>query len=595
MQNSLFQPRINRPMNRARRRLVPPLRTNPLIEHTVPLYEISGTGFKSTPINANWKTVYGQVLSFLQQMKDTKGAGKTVKNFVKNNTTFPTSNTSQSATFLAASYLIASWLGFVTKQDAGETSDTSNRLFENTDQYYTHAIALLIGLSYETETSFNSIITKILAAGADPTDDWQQDNRGEDFTNYVVEQWKELWDLAETILGNKDYYEGRSKSYIETILATPMQFPSIAERAKNKEFLSKNNDWLSPNYTSIGAGQQSQRQGTSQSAESAAKSRLKVQIQVLRQLADARIIRFIATYGSNKERLKKMAPYAFNIFYNGRTPNIPTVESWTIPVSDIDNLTGSELAGRDKEPITVYLAKAKRNAIIVYARSNGNAQVFVTTASPASNLGRKHSSAEGSYYVPIIEMTSFPQAEALIAAGLVENGKYKFKNKDTQFDELEVDCCAPHTGFGSALVFARNWRESNLRYRKMDILVFQEKNGDPIWMGYDAGAVGTSYGYDASQVWQSYLDTFDVEDSSGQQADYGSRQTNEFWSNDDADTGAFDFGGGGGGGSTTKSSSSDQQSSASTDSTTDTSSQPKGDGAFKQATADEFAAFFDED
>lgn len=485
---SLFRkrPQIRRPQNK---RKVPPLRFNPLVGHTVKLYPLNKSGgFKSTSEPASWPLVYGEVLKILGAMTTgSKGAIGQLKSYIAKNPNFNTVDTNP--TFLAATYTIALWLGFITDKVDGAKAD---RLFENKDEYYVKAIAILIMLA-NNDTSVVPKVEQLVGLGVNGDND------------KIVQNWKDIWNAAEKASQDSNYAKGRLQNYTQAILGGSFQFPSKAPKAKNKQFLAQDDNWLAPEYTSMSSSSAGGQSSTRQQSQIST-----IQKESLKQIADARISRFISTYGGSVTRVREMKPFAFNIFYSGRTGDIPTVDEWKMPAGVADDLTGINREG-GMISVPTYLSDIykKRNAIIVYARTNGNAQVFVTTASPASNLGRKHKSS-GKYYIPVIEMTSFPQAAALIASGLVIDGLYKFSGKGTAFDKEDFPCCSPHTGFGQALIFARSWRNTKMRYRDMDILVYQQVGDLPQWLGADPGTAGQQYNYDRQSVWDTYQKEFDV-------------------------------------------------------------------------------------
>jgi len=538
MRQSLFKQRPRqRVRSQRRKRLLPPYRTNPLTDHTVSLYEI-GTGgkFKATPNrNADWKQVYGEVLKIIAAVRNGGSKLGQLKDYINDNANYVDTADGKQR-FLPSVYTVALWFGFVTTRDSNSIDD---RVFQSPDQYYTHAIAYLIGLA-ANDNAFIGPTNNLITAGMGG-DAFAANFSGQDYNAFVINEWQSIWDASDSALNPDPNIPITMKieRYISTLLDTNPQFVTSSESSDNRQYLSKNKTFLSPQYQS-GASRTRQRGTRSQGAQQkgSTSQTSAIQKEALRQAANARIDRFMATYGKSKKRIDEMKPFAFNIFYNGRTGNIPTVQEWTIPGDDFDSITGSEGAAQGTSyPITQLLqeieknTRQKRNAIIVYARSNGNAQVFITSASPASNLGRKHTRS-GEFYVPIIEMTSFPQAAAMLASGLIlADGTYRYTGEGTGYDKEFFPCCAPHTGFGQALVFARRWRSSKLRYKNMDILVYQEVNGRPQWMGYDPGTGATQYSYNAENVWDTYQREFDVAKTARiitQQGD------NEFWKNQDA-------------------------------------------------------------
>ena len=224
----------------------------------------------------------------------------------------------------------------------------------------------------------------------------------------------------------------------------------------------------------------------------------------LKGAADARIAAFLRNFGfdSNKKRHAFMKQFAFNIRYNGRTSPLPSAEEYKVPVSDGEIRLVDALYG------PTPLAKG---AVIVVARENGNAQVFVASRNTVSNLGKKSKQPAGNYWVPIIEMTSFPQGPILVKKGIIKNGFYKY---ETSSFKDQFPCCAPHTGMGAALMYARKWRASKLRYQEWPILAYKISgvtSADPTtlgslqWLGQDAApASGPSYSYDPRAVFDRF-------------------------------------------------------------------------------------------
>jgi hypothetical protein len=237
---------------------------------------------------------------------------------------------------------------------------------------------------------------------------------------------------------------------------------------------------------------------TQQQRETPKRGVTKAQIKALKDRMKVLLSDFNRAFGSAKgqsakktKRRNAYLPFVFNLELRTRTAPLPAVVDYMdakyigASTSQINN--GEDMRNvlqPDGKPLSTI------KALLVVARLNGNAQVFISTKNPVSvPTYRKFASeyekysADLKYWVPIVEMKTFQEGPLLDSLargpalaqldGKVTPSGYAFDVKAGGTTE-SISCCRPYTGLGAALMFARAWRVENPKNAQIPLAVFQE-------------------------------------------------------------------------------------------------------------------------